>query len=101
MRMDWVAAPFDSRSPGRVLNRNPACSIRPHWRTTARWSNTCVRCTSNPSSHCAISSGRNTSKIAAGFGGVNDLKIGGVLLAALGATLALSGYRIFAKRYAA
>jgi len=36
--------------------------------------------------------------IAAGFGGVNDLKIGSLLLAVLGAMLVLSSYRIVAKR---
>ena len=36
--------------------------------------------------------------IVAGFGGVNDLKIGGLLLSLLGSMLVLSGYRIIAKR---
>jgi uncharacterized membrane protein YeaQ/YmgE (transglycosylase-associated protein family) len=36
--------------------------------------------------------------IAAGYGSVNDLKIGSLLLAVLGSMLVLSGYRIIAKR---
>ncbi len=36
--------------------------------------------------------------IVAGFGDVNDLKIGSLLLAVLGAMLVLSGYRMVAKR---
>jgi len=36
--------------------------------------------------------------IGVGFGGVNDLKIGSLLLAVLGAILLLSGYHTVAKR---
>jgi uncharacterized membrane protein YeaQ/YmgE (transglycosylase-associated protein family) len=36
--------------------------------------------------------------IGAGFGGVNDLKIGSLLLAILGSILLLSGYHTIAKR---
>ena len=36
--------------------------------------------------------------IGAGFGGVNDLKIGSLLLAILGSMLVLSGYHTVAKR---
>ncbi len=36
--------------------------------------------------------------VVVGFGGINDLKIGAVLLAVLGATLVLSGCRAVTKR---
>jgi uncharacterized membrane protein YeaQ/YmgE (transglycosylase-associated protein family) len=36
--------------------------------------------------------------IGVGFGGVNDLKIGSLLLAVLGSILLLSGYHTIAKR---
>jgi len=42
--------------------------------------------------------GTNLSGIAVGFGGVNDLNVGSVVLAILGTVLVLSGYHSIAKR---